>query len=184
MDAPKDQNLTGLSPLIQQVVQVCKIKFNGKLHRKFLPYESLQHSKLKEKWFESVWSPEHSFSTGFWATQNSVMNRKQFAKYMFLYLHKLPRKFQNCQSSLSVMRLRMKFSQLALISEQDAGKQLPCQAVQRLKLYHSRRLVHTSQTSIISNSQIQLQASQTQSSCFTCQLISWPNLPLGCFKLQ
>ena len=70
---------------------------------------------------------------------------------------------QNHQSSLSVMRLRMKLSLLALISEQDAGKQILCQAEQRLKSCHSsRRLVHISQTRIIPNSQNQLHASLLQ----------------------
>lgn len=57
----------------------------------------------------------------------------------------------------------MKFLQSALIPEQDAGKQSPCQAEQRLKFYHpSRNLVHISQASITFNSQIQLYASQIQ----------------------
>lgn len=49
MDAPNDQNLTGQCQLIQQVVQVCKIKFNDKKKKKILPCERPKHSKPEEK---------------------------------------------------------------------------------------------------------------------------------------
>lgn len=53
----------------------------------------------------------------------------------------------------------MKFSQLALISNQDADNQIASQVEQRLELCNSsRRLVQISQTSTIANSQIQLHA--------------------------
>lgn len=124
MDPPKDQNLTGLSQLIQQVVQVCKIKFNRKWHKKISLWKTynIQNQK-KENLFEAL---KIVFPIIFWEAQKSLIDMKISSYRYFPIFVQISLQVQNSQSSLSVMRLRMKFSQLALISKQDAGKQIPC----------------------------------------------------------